>query len=89
MPQAVESESPMAASPINRGGAAVVGLGAIEGLRQAGDSIAVVRAPLDALKGLLTDTIGLPPEWLLPVALAAVGAYVVYWRLQQRRQGFA
>lgn len=89
MPQAVASESTMAASQINRGGAAVVGLGAIEGLRQLGDSVGVFKAPLDALKGLLVDTIGVPPEWLLPVALAAVGAYVVHWRLKQRREGFA
>lgn len=89
IPQAVEAESGLATSPITRGGLVTIGAGVLEGLRQMGDSLGGVRAPLDAARGLLVDTLGVPPEWILPLVLIAAGALVVRWRLQQRREGWA
>ena len=89
MPQAVESESPMVASPINKGGAVAVGAGVLEGLRQMGDSVGGIKAPLDAAKAVLVDTLGVPADWILPIVLIAAGALVIRWRLRQRREGYA
>lgn len=89
MPQAVEAESSLTASPIARGGAVAAGAGVLEGLRQVGEAVGSVRGPLDAAKGVLVDTLGIPPSWILPLALVCVGALVVRWRWQQRREGWA
>lgn len=89
MPQAVESESKMTASPINKGGAVAVGAGVLEGLRQIGDSVGGIKAPLDSAKAVLVDTLGIPTEWILPMVLVAAGALVIRWRLAQRREGYA
>lgn len=89
IPQAVESESGMTQSPITRGGLVTIGAGALEGLRQMGDSLGGIRAPLDAARGLMVDTLGVPPEWILPLVLIAAGALVVRWRWLQRSGGWA
>lgn len=89
MPQAVEAESSITTSPIARGGAVAAGAGVLEGLRQMGDSLGGLKAPLDAARSVLVDTLGVPAEWILPAVLIAAGALVVRWRLAQRRQGYA
>lgn len=89
MPQAVEAESKIATSPIARGGAVAAGAGVLEGLRQMGDSLGSIKAPMDAARSVLVDTLGVPAEWILPAVLIAAGALVVRWRLAQRRQGYA
>lgn len=89
MPQAVEPESKPTASPITRGGLVTIGAGVLEGLRQMGDSLGGIRAPLDAARGLMVDTLGVPPEWILPLVLIAAGALVVRWRWLQRSGGWA
>lgn len=89
MPQAVESESKVSASPIARSGAVAAGAGVLEGLRQLGDSVGGIKAPLDAAKSVMVDTLGVPPDWILPLVLIAVGVTVVRWRLKQREGGWA
>ena len=89
MPQAVEAESSIATSPIARGGAVAAGAGVLEGLRQIGESLGGIKAPLDAARSVLVDTLGVPAGWILPAVLIAAGALVVRWRLTQRRQGYA
>lgn len=89
MPQAVAAESPITASPIARSGAVALGAGVIEGLRQIGESVGGIRAPLDAARGVLVDTLGVPPSWILPAVLIAAGVLVVRHRLRQRREGWA
>ena len=89
MPQAVEAESSIATSPIARGGVVAAGAGVLEGLRQIGESVGSVRGPLDAAKGVLVDTLGVPPSWILPAVLIVAGVLVVRHRLRQRREGWA
>lgn len=89
MPQAVEAESPITASPIARSGAVALGAGVIEGLRQIGESVGSIRAPLDAARGVLIDTLGVPPSWILPLVLVVAGVLVIRWRLAQRNGGWA
>lgn len=89
MPQAVEAETTLATSPIARGGVVAAGAGVIEGLRQIGESVGGIRGPLDAARGVLVDTLGVPPQWILPAVLVAAGVLVVRWRLTQRREGRA
>jgi len=89
MPQAVEAESSITTSPIARGGAVAAGAGVLEGLRQLGDSLGGLKAPLDAARSVLVDTLGVPADWILPIVLIAAGALVIRWRLRQRREGYA
>jgi lysozyme len=89
LPQAIEAESKMTASPIAKGGAVTVGAGVLEGLRQMGESLGGVKGPLDAAKTVLVDTLGVPTGWILPAVLVAAGVLVVRWRLAQRRGGYA
>ena len=89
MPQAVEAESPMLASPINRGGIAAAGTGIVGALSSAGDSIASLKAPIEAAKGFVVGTLGVPAQWVPWLVLIGVGLAVIWWRQEQRRQGWA
>lgn len=89
MPQAVQAESKLTASPITQGGAVTVGAGVLEGLRQASSSVGDLSGPLATAKGVLVDTLGVPTQWILPLVLVVAGALVIRWRLAQRRGGYA
>lgn len=91
MPQAVEPESSLAASPIAQSGGAVVAVGGVSALdqvAQAGSGLDVVSGVLGKLRGLIVDTLGISPDAVLPLALLAAGGAVVYWRWRQRRDGW-
>lgn len=88
MPQAVEPESKMKDSPINRNAATV----AVTGAGWLASQLDDLQPLVERGKALLVDTLGLPPKALL----IGVGAIVVYagvrivmTRLQQRREGWA
>lgn len=89
MPQAVEAESKMTASPINKGGAIAIGAGVLQGLREMGEKIGDIKAPLDAARSVLVDTLGVPVELILPLVLIAAGALIIRWRRRQRAEGYA
>lgn len=89
MPQAVEAESKLRRSPINTGGLVTVGAGVIAGLRELGDSVGGIKAPLDAAKAVMVDTLGVPPSWILPLVLIVAGVLVIRWRFAQRKEGWA
>lgn len=89
MPQAVEAESKMTASPINKGGAIAIGAGVLQGLREMGEKIGDIKATLDAARSVLVDTLGVPVELILPLVLIAAGALVIRWRRRQRAEGYA
>lgn len=89
MPQAVEAESKVSQSPIARSGAVTAGAGILAGLGSLGESVGAIKAPLDAAKSVMVDTLGVPPDWILPLVLIAVGVIVVRWRLKQREGGWA
>lgn len=89
MPQAVEAESSLAASPIARGGTVAAGVGVLEAVRQAGDSVGGLKPAMDAIRATLVDTLGLPVELILPLVLIAAGALVIRWRRRQRAEGYA
>lgn len=89
MPQAVEAESKVSQSPIARSGAVTAGAGILAGLGSLGESVGAIKAPLDAAKSVIVDTLGVPPDWILPLVLIAVGALIVRHRLRQRSEGWA
>jgi lysozyme len=88
MPQAVEAESSLAASPINRGGLVAAGTGVIGALTDAGSSVASLKGPLGEVKTFVAETLGLPPSIWPYLVLAAVGLAVVWWRAKQRERGW-
>jgi lysozyme len=89
MPQAVEAESKLTASPINKGGIAAAGTGVIAVVAEASTSIGGLSEPLGKARALMIDVLGVPPDWILPLVLVAVGAAVIYWRSRQRAEGWA
>ena len=81
MPQIVEPESKLTASPINR---ASVIAGGTAALASANEIITAISDVKDGVAGL--------GEWLLPVALVAIViacGYVIYTRWLQRKNGWA
>lgn len=89
MPQAVESESKMTASPIAQSGAVTAGAGVVGIVTQAGDQMGVVGTLVQQAKSTVVETLGVPADWFLPVVLVAAGGVVIYYRLAQRRSGWA
>ena len=81
MPQLVEPESKMTASPINRASVIAGGTAALASANEILKAVADVKAGVSGLG-----------EWLLPVALVAIVVacgYVIYTRYQQRKFGWA
>ena len=89
MPQAVEAESSLTASPMARSGVVVAGAGALEAVRQMGEHVAAIKAPVQAAREVLVDVLGVPPGLILPLVLLLAGAVVLHWRREQRLQGRA
>lgn len=89
MPQAVNGESNLAASPIARSGATTAGAGLVVAATEAQDQLGVVGSLIAQVKGFVVQTLGIPPEWMLPAVLVLAGAAAVYWRARQRRDGWA
>lgn len=92
MPQAVASESSLASSPINAGGAAAVGLGGVTAVTQVADQVQEASGALATIKGAalqVADFVGIPPGVLLALGLIAVGIVVMQQRAKQRREGWA
>jgi lysozyme len=85
MPQAVQPESKIVASPIAQGGAITVATGAA----LAGEQIAAVAPIVKQARELAVDTVGVPADWFLPIVLVAAGAAALWWRYKQRQGGWA
>ena len=89
----------MAASPINRSAAVVVASGAVIGVdpvvkafqaaKDVADSASSLKEPLGIVKSIMADTLGIKPDWILPIVLIGGGLYIMYWRKRQRDEGRA
>lgn len=81
MPQAVDAERPMVASSINRAGVVAGGTATVATAAEVVNSVGYIKRGVDDLQ-----------DWIVPillvVAVAAVG-YIVWERINQRRQGWA
>lgn len=89
MPQAVQAESSVASSQIAQSGAATAGTGLLVLLGQVKDWLGPVGEWFKSVRSLFGDSVGLSPDWVLPVALVVFGLAAVYWRLKQRKNGWA
>lgn len=89
LPQAVEAESSLAKSPIAQGGSAITITGIVAAAAEAKDALGPVGEALQAARHVLADVLGVPPSWVLPMLLIAIGAVVFNARLKQRREGWA
>lgn len=88
MPQAVASESNMAASPIVQAGTVTAGAGVVSVLAEAGAQLGTVTPVLEQAKDAV-QVLGVPPEWVLPALLLAAGGLIVWHRWKQRSGGWA
>lgn len=99
MPQAVAAESKLAASPIAQSGAATAGAGALtllssvkDNAEQVSGGVSMLQEAASTASGLvstLSSALGMTPTTLLGLAILATGLAVMYWRHEQRQQGFA
>lgn len=90
MPQEIAPESKVATGPIaTTGGAVATTGGIIAALGPLGEHIAAVKSTLAAAKSLIVDTLGVPPDWVLPLLLIGAGVLIVRFRLKQRSEGWA
>lgn len=89
MPQAVDEESKISKSPIAASGAGAVGVGALALVEQVGGNVSTIATTAQTAKSIATDTLGIPTEYVLPLALVVVGGLAWYWRAKQRNQGWA
>lgn len=92
MPQAVEAESKLTASPINVSGAATIVTGGGLTISAVTDQIQQASGLLSTIKGSvaqLADFIGFPPVVLVGVGLVVLGWIIVKNRRAQRSQGWA
>ena len=89
MPQAVEAESRVAASPIAQGGATTAGVGILAAIAEAKEALGPVGSAFTAARDFLANAVGVPPSWVLLGVLIGAGIVVVRWRLAQRREGWA
>ena len=89
IPQAVEPERPMVASKQAQGAAVSAGAGVVGLVTQLGDQLGSLSAPLKQAKDFAADIIGIPTGWVIPAIVIAASLYVLWHRVQQRRQGVA
>lgn len=99
MPQVVAPESKLTESPINRTSAVIVGAGTIAGIdpalkaitaaKEVADGAAGLKEPLGTIRAILVDTLGIQPDWILPIVLVCGGLYIIHWRRRQRDEGRA
>jgi lysozyme len=89
MPQAVAPESSLAASAIANGGVATMGAGVLAAITGGGDTVATVTGTVQKTKALAVETLGIPPNYFLPLVLVLAGGVVVWQRYKQRREGWA
>lgn len=90
MPQAVEPESKMTSSPmVQTSTVGLGGMGAAGLVAQAGEHIDALKPVVKGAREVLVDTLGVPVEWLLPMAVIVAGVLIVRWRVRQRRDGWA
>lgn len=90
VPQAVEPESKMTSSPmVQTSTVGLGGMGAAGLVAQAGEHIEALKPVVKGAREVLVDTLGVPVEWLLPIAMIVAGALIVRWRLKQRNEGWA
>lgn len=87
VPQAVQAESKLAASPIAQGGALTAGAGVF--MSDLPAQIGPIKAALDSVRGVLVDSLGIPTQWLVPALLVSVGVAIVLNRWWQRNGGWA
>jgi lysozyme len=87
MPQAVDHESSMTESPINRTGAAATTAGVVATLNEARDKLGAVGHLIKQARDFVVDTFGIPGDFVLPVVLIACGLGVIWWRNKQRNEG--
>lgn len=99
LPQAVASESNLAASPIAQSGAATAGAGALTLLSSASENASTVQGAVSTVAGTagqaqglvatVSNALGVQPGVLLAVVLIGAGLAALYWRMKQREEGYA
>lgn len=89
MPQSVEPESTMAASPISQGSGAVGAIGVALMAYGAKDTeVGAVAAPVATAIDGASAWLGVPPLVAIASALLFVGVAIWYWRKKQREDGW-
>lgn len=89
MPQAVEPEQKPAASTRVQAGTAAGGLAALGAISEAKEALGPVGEAVSWARGLVTEQLGVPTQYVPYVLLAGVGAFLIWHFTRQRREGVA
>lgn len=89
IPQEVAPESNPSDSQIHKGAAVAGGYGVLEVVNATGNHVDSVGSVIGKFKALIADTIGMPPDWVLPLVLIGAAVVIMYWRDKQRDKGWA
>lgn len=89
MAQAVEAEQAPIASARVQTGAAVGGLGVLGAIGEAKEALGPVGEAVASAKGLVSDSLGIPTQYVPLALLVAVGAFLIWHFAKQRKAGLA
>lgn len=89
MPQAVAPESQMKSSQIVKGAAVAGGVSAVDVAVELGKNVDAVKPAINAMRDVLANAVGLPPQWVMPAIVIVACLVIVHWRLKQRSEGRA
>lgn len=62
---------------------------AIDKVEAIGHQAGQIKTAVQQVRELATETLGIPAGAVLPIVLVAAGLAVIYWRVRQRREGWA
>ena len=88
MPQKVETETPMAQSTTIQGASIVGTVGVVGGIAQVSGTLQGLGESVKAAKSVLTETLGIPTEWFLWIALIVIAWVMIRDRLKRRSDGY-
>lgn len=89
LPQAPAGESSLGASPIANSGAVAAGTGLVSLVGSASAGFTSINTTLKEAKAVVVETLGVPTDWFLPMVMIGAGVVVWWFRVKQRRQGWA
>ena len=89
MPQAVDTQTSLARSPVVQSGTVAVAAGGLSVVGDVGKHLGTVGTVAKDAKTFIVDTIGIPAFAFAPLLLCLVGAVVIWNRWKQRIRGWA
>lgn len=89
MPQAVEAQPALSASPTMLMSTGIAGATVLQGLSESVSTVTTVGATIKTARESVTDLLPVPAHWALPALVVILAGVVAYRRWRQRANGVA